>query len=174
MQKTILRWLVFGKNNVLKTSIFIIVSVCLSLNSHASSDKEDEGYRILACTRPIDKGKPLIPLTCFEHCYVKFVKGNSVLDSRGFFQDIGPAQERNIFDGTHTCETVKFNCSPEDWLKVTSVYDKCVSKDYNLASNNCCSVAQRALQTILQANQMPSNITNVNSSIGTQKFFKKD
>lgn len=123
--------------------------------NYASESK----YQILSCTRMIaEKG-------LFEHCYVKLVKGDRILDSRGFFQDAGSIQEPPHFMFLGKCMEVKSNATIDEWKKVTDVYDKYSPKDYSLTSKNCCSVAYEALKEIIKT--VPSNITDANSSIGT-------
>lgn len=160
----------FGKNK--KLNILLLCSLFCLFASEVKVSATDDDYCILACTRAIDKGKPMPSVSCFEHCYVMFTKGTRVLDSRGYFQDVGSAQERNIFEGTHQCNPVRRQASLEEWSKITDVYDKCKREDYSLTSHNCCSVAYEAIKAIVGANEMPLNIANANSSIGTKCFNK--
>lgn len=124
--------------------------------NYASGDE----YHILSCTRP------LAEKAVFEHCYVKLVQGNRILDSRGFFQDAGPIQEPSPFMFYGKCMEAKSNATLDDWMKVTNAYDKYAPKDYSVTSKNCCSVAYEALREIMKS--VPSNITDANSSIGTR------
>lgn len=124
--------------------------------SFASGDE----YHILSCTRPIAEKSVL------EHCYVKLVQGNKILDSRGFFQDAGSIQEPPLFMFLGKCMEAKADATLEDWMKVTNIYDKYSPKDYSITSRNCCSVAYEALREIMKS--IPSNITDANSSIGTR------
>jgi len=158
---------VFGKNKVL----IILLFACFIFESKESiAANSDDDYHILACTRLMSKDKRLPSLECFEHCFLKFVKGNSVLDTRGFFQDAGSVQETNIFVGN--CIMAKPKASIEDWGKITDAYDKHKPKDYKLLANNCCSVASEALEAVIGSKNIPKNISNANSSIGTR--FKKE
>lgn len=144
--------------------LLFLIFLSLSTFEAKASDIEDDSshHHIIACTRPINKDKNLPAFA--EHCYVKLVRGTSVVDSRGYFQDVGSVQEDNIFVGT--CTMVKRNASIEDWMKITDSYDKHTPENYSLMSNNCCSVAKEALK-LITAN-VPRNITTANSSIGTK------
>lgn len=104
--------------------------------NYASGDE----YHILSCTRP------LAEKAVFEHCYVKLVHGNRILDSRGFFQDAGSIQEPSPFMFYGKCMEAKSNATLDDWIKVTNAYDKYAPKDYSVTSKNCCSVAYEALR----------------------------
>lgn len=119
-----------------------------------------EQYHILSCTRP------LAEKAFFEHCYVKLVQGNKILDSRGFFQDAGSIQEPSPFMFYGKCMEAKANATLEDWMKVTATYDKYRPEDYRSTSKNCCSVAYESLRKITSS--VPSNVTDANSSIGTK------
>ena len=121
----------------------------------------------------MDKGKPLPSVNCFEHCYVMLTKGTKTLESRGYFQDVGSVQEKDIFGGARECRPIMKGQEErliEEWSKITSIYDKCRSEDYSVTSHNCCSVAREAIKAVVGTRSIPLNIENANSSIGTKCF----
>lgn len=141
---------------MMKKYIFILALYNFFCVNYAAEDE----YHILSCTRPLSEK------AIFEHCYVKLVQGNRILDSRGFFQDAGSIQEPSPFMFYGKCMEAKSNATLDDWMKVTNAYDKYDPKDYSATSKNCCSVAYEALSEIMKS--VPSNITDANSSIGTR------
>ena len=117
---------------------------------------------LLSCTRP------LVGKAYFEHCYVMLTKGDRVLDSRGYFGDVGSIREPapGIFQGK--CEEVKRRVTMEEWQKVTETFDRQKASDYRATSHNCCSVTLEAILKALGEKGIPDNATSANSGIGTR------
>jgi len=148
---------VFGKTNT--TALMLIVGFCSSVYGSALDLHHDNKSRqILSCTRVINSK------VGFVHCYLKFVRGPNILDSRGFF-DEGSMQEPAQFVHTGNCVIVSNDASEDDWVKITDTYGKYSNQDYHILNRNCCTVAKEAIEAMRCV--IPSNIKNANSSIGT-------
>lgn len=139
----------------MKKYLFVLNFLTLISATMASSDD----VCLLSCTRPL-AGKAY-----FEHCYVMLTKGDQVLDSRGYFGDVGSIREPapGLFQGK--CEEVKRRVTMREWQKVTETFDKQKASDYRATSHNCCSVILEALGE----KGIPDNATSANSGIGTRR-----
>lgn len=119
----------------MKKYLFLLNFLTLISVTMASSDD----VCLLSCTRP------LVGKAYFEHCYVMLTKGDKVLDSRGYFGDVGSIREPapGLFQGK--CEEVKRRVTMEEWQKVTATFDRQKASDYRATSHNCCSVTLEAI-----------------------------
>jgi len=111
---------------------------------------------IYACTRPI-RNSPF-----GTHCYLVVSRNGGDVDSIGVtFRGSEREQHRNA-PGT-TCALVKANASELDWATVKAIYAN--RPGYNVRSNNCCTVAQRAILEI--GANVPAIVTRANDGVGT-------
>lgn len=142
----------------MKKYLFLLNFLTLISATMASSDD----VCLLSCTRP------LVGKAYFEHCYVMLTKGDQVLDSRGYFGDVGSIREPapGLFQGK--CEEVKRPVTMEEWQKVTETFDRQKASDYRATSHNCCSVTLEAILKAIGENGVPDNATSANSGIGTR------
>jgi hypothetical protein len=142
----------------MKKYLFLLNFLTLISATMASSDD----VCLLSCTRP------LVGKAYFEHCYVMLTKGDQVLDSRGYFGDVGSIREPapGLFQGK--CEEVKRRVTLEEWQKVTETFDRQKASDYRATSHNCCSVTLEAILKAIGENGVPDNATSANSGIGTR------
>lgn len=134
---------------------------------------DDEGlkeFTILACTRNIGNKPPNIPSA--EHCFIKLVHDSTVVDSRGFFSDVGSVQEPVQFFHEGNCKIVKTTFDIRDWDTITSIYEKNKNTEYHLTSRNCCKVAKEAIESL--GISIPKNIETANCSVGTKSKIKND
>lgn len=138
-------------------------------NISISSENEEtnDSFLIFACTRPITNKQNGLPEV--EHCFIKLVQNEKVIDSRGFFGDVGSVQEPSRYVHEGNCKMVKEISDISEWYRILEYYQKNKTEDYNLTSKNCCTVAKEALEA--SGFTIPKNIKNANCSVGTQSKF---
>ncbi|WP_143310354.1 hypothetical protein [Chitinophaga vietnamensis] len=124
-----------------------------------SAEKDDTGD-IYACTRPV-QGQGTGSCPC--HCYLTFVRNGKIVDSRGYFADAGSAKEG---DTSGSCTIVKKKASASDWQKATAVYDKRKASEYDLLTNNCCTAAVEAANSV-PGGGAPLRLKTANAGVGT-------
>ncbi|WP_130472613.1 hypothetical protein [Candidatus Magnetaquicoccus inordinatus] len=147
----------------MKKYLLVLNFMTLISATMASDMTSSDDVCLLSCARPL-AGKAY-----FEHCYVMLTKGDQVLDSRGYFGDVGSIREPapGLFQGK--CEEVKRRVTMREWQKVTETFDKQKASDYSATSHNCCSVTLEAILEALGEKGIPDNAISANSGIGTRK-----
>lgn len=116
----------------------------------------EQRFRLYACSRPLRYGKGKK-----AHCFVKIVHPEKgTIDSRGYFSN-GSFPEDDPEEGTcnHTGDI-----TTTEWSRVVGVFSSHTGDDYSALSNNCCSVAKKAIESVLHS---ASILNKLNYGIGT-------
>ena len=126
---------------------------------------EHRTYRILAGEKCLEASRGSQLATeqhTGVHCFLKYIRQNgTIIDSRGFFGDVGTAMEPDPCLGTF--ELVKENATPEDWDKVLAVFNRYSREDYSLFRRNCCHVVREAVQALEV--EVPPGLARANQSV---------